>query len=257
MNWVICWDLAIQKVMRAFTRYSITRGPKTWQPRRLKFIVCSGSFVVFLLCFAPHLASGESASNGVQTEDFGRLVVGLSLSGSLFIGHFVPASTSDTTAILPAHAGLGLGISPLWRSTHFWAFGFSGNVTAVAHQEAGTTRWWDLQGVVRYYPSGHRRNETWFGAGAGAVAAIDSVPVHTVQPGVQIQARTYSTYAPILSLGMGFDYEISRFFSVGPGLRAVVIGTHAIENTATSTPAYGPQLGVLLDLSIAWLGPRR
>jgi hypothetical protein len=115
------------------------------------------------------------------------------------------------------------------------------------------TTWWDLQLEGRYFLGPAAASQSWILAGAGVVKAVDSITAYVGQLGGDVPARKLSTWAPVVAVGAGYDFEIVRYFGIAPELRLQFYGL----NREPGPVLYRPQTALLLGVSLLGLGDYR
>jgi hypothetical protein len=96
-------------------------------------------------------------------------------------------------------------------------------------------------------------SQYWLDASAGVAALVEYWPTYKADSGQWFSAHTFTSWAPMGSLGIGHDIAILRHFGLAPEIR-VQCFVFSADKWMQHAPQYRPQILMAFGLSAAQFG---
>jgi len=134
----------------------------------------------------------------------------------------------------------GVHGGPRYRVLPFLALGVRGAVSFAGNDET----WWQALLTARVLPFPRRYEPLWMGAEGGVVAIAETLESDELGP-----AKTLTHTAPLFALGLGVNFPVASFLTLGPEVRGFVVPFGAQDYLPDRGTSHETQLGVALGLT--------
>lgn len=161
--------------------------------------------------------------------------------GDVCYGHI------DVLECSPGFFMSGIHLAPRWRVAPPFSVGLLGSASWVTNMGFESHTFWSAEAEARWHPVVGGSVDPWLGIDAGIMTIVDRY-----DRTAYFQEQTYVHSSPILGVGVGTEFQLASFLTIGPALRGFLIFSgddRPIGLVTNGAPRYDTVFGVGLALS--------